>query len=738
MRKRKQTMFNGRLAKNDGNVSGHPLHCTMLTYARNVLGAVELDEKSLTFILSPLSEAGREALLSFVLCGFSDEEAAKKAEGIVGALDRHDESEIAEWILDSIGTPVNGLKASALEECLRDLLGRDIAAEDAAGAGSLVPGMDDVRRLFRLTDDDVELLTATLCYRQFGPMEQLCDSFRVPEKFGLLSVMTGVPAHRIRASGSRGGRLVRCGLTEYPDFSNRGAFYNVNPAISEHLLGLRSEPLGSTFHRRGDAGAYLPEAFSLPGRSVEILRSLLSSERPCSVLLYGEPGTGKTEFAKAIASACGKASCFVLTGETGENKDRRTALMASVTTFAPADAIVVVDEADALLNSRYAFMGMGGNGALRKEWLNEFLDDCQAQVIWITNDTSCIEESTRRRFAYAVEFKGYSARQREQVWQAHLKGHPLQAAISPGMVSELSREYQVNAAGIASALAAARQVVRDTEARPETVRETLRDILASHEKLTGHERHGKLASLTAAYDPDAVNASEKPEALVRALEPFAGADSRSGRLPANLLFWGAPGTGKTAFAQYLAQSLGLELLVKRASDLLNMFVGGTEQNIRDAFDTAERENAILFLDEADSFFIDRKTAAHSWESSQTNELLTQMENHHGILVCCTNLLEDLDHAAMRRFAWKVRFMPLTDEGKVRLYKKYFPDPAGDLSGAMQGRLERIADLTPGDIKAVWQRHRLQAGLESDHGLIVAALEEEAAYKNHGRKQVGFR
>ena len=81
----------------------------------------------LTAVLSRLSEAGREALLSFVLCGFSDDAAMKEAAAYVEDFDRYDEREITGWILCSIGTTVNGITAAALEECLQDLLRRDMS-----------------------------------------------------------------------------------------------------------------------------------------------------------------------------------------------------------------------------------------------------------------------------------------------------------------------------------------------------------------------------------------------------------------------------------------------------------------------------------------------------------------------------------------------------------------------------------------------------------------------------------
>jgi SpoVK/Ycf46/Vps4 family AAA+-type ATPase len=73
----------------------------------------------------------------------------------------------------------------------------------------------------------------------------------------------------------------------------------------------------------------------------------------------------------------------------------------------------------------------------------------------------------------------------------------------------------------------------------------------------------------------------------------------------NLLFHGLPGTGKTEFARYLAETLDRELIQRRASDLLSMWVGGTEQAIAAAFRQAEAAAGILLLDEADSLFLNR-------------------------------------------------------------------------------------------------------------------------------------
>jgi SpoVK/Ycf46/Vps4 family AAA+-type ATPase len=77
--------------------------------------------------------------------------------------------------------------------------------------------------------------------------------------------------------------------------------------------------------------------------------------------------------------------------------------------------------------------------------------------------------------------------------------------------------------------------------------------------------------------------------------------------------------------------MGLQMLQKRASDLLNPFLGGTERNIANAFAEAREANAFLVLDEADSLLLDRADAVRSWEISQVNEMLTWMEQHRATI-----------------------------------------------------------------------------------------------------------
>ena len=235
--------------------------------------------------------------------------------------------------------------------------------------------------------------------------------------------------------------------------------------------------------------------------------------------------------------------------------------------------------------------------------------------------------------------------------------------------------------------------------------------------------------MAANYRVDALNISADRPAIERSLLQASvarGLGDENARI--NLLFWGPPGTGKTEYARYIATTLGMQLVVKTASELLSMWVGGTEKNIRAAFEEAAREEAILFIDEADSFFIDRTTASHSWEATQTNELLQQMENHKGILICCTNFIHGLDKAALRRFDWKVEFKPLDEARLLATYQEYFGEDRKTLVAAEQHRLTTMDGVTFGDFRAVVGKFRFEDPKSLDHDALITALEEEVAYR----------
>jgi SpoVK/Ycf46/Vps4 family AAA+-type ATPase len=226
------------------------------------------------------------------------------------------------------------------------------------------------------------------------------------------------------------------------------------------------------------------------------------------------------------------------------------------------------------------------------------------------------------------------------------------------------------------------------------------------------------------------------------------------RPKATLCFYGLPGTGKTALGEHIARSLERPLMIKRASDLMSKYVGETEQQMARMFAEAHREKAVLLLDEADSFLQNRQLAVRNYEVSEVNEMLQGMERFDGVFICTTNLFERIDEAALRRFAFKLRFMPLRPAQRLRMFAAealgWVPEEgvvdaaALDASAALAvpaaiaARLAALELLAPGDFAVVKRQAALLDELPAPDE-FVEQLEREHRAKPDVRfsKPLGF-
>lgn len=198
-------------------------------------------------------------------------------------------------------------------------------------------------------------------------------------------------------------------------------------------------------------------------------------------------------------------------------------------------------------------------------------------------------------------------------------------------------------------------------------------------------------------------------------------------LPVNnkILLHGNSGCGKTMTAKAIASALGRNMVILNLSNVVCARIGETSQNIRQVFDKAGREKAVLFLDEFDLIAKARDNDGKDVGEMRrlVNTLLQLMDYfpENALLLCATNHVEIIDKAVLRRFQLKINYgMPspeLLDVYYNRLLLK-FPPELQHITRKYNISFAEARDLTFTMVKAM-----LIAELELKQKDAVLGLEE---------------
>ena len=204
------------------------------------------------------------------------------------------------------------------------------------------------------------------------------------------------------------------------------------------------------------------------------------------------------------------------------------------------------------------------------------------------------------------------------------------------------------------------------------------------------------------------------------------------------LFYGAPGTGKTETVLQLARQTGRDILQVNVSQIKSMWVGESEKNIKQLFDTyrakvKDSEIApILLFNEADAIINKRQEGAEravdKMENSIQNIILQEMETLDGILIATTNLAQNMDKAFERRFLYKIKFEKPTLEARISMWKEMIPTLKEDDSRILASKY----DFSGGQIENIARHYTIGKIL---HGEPTNVVEEISSYCENERIEI---
>ncbi|KAL9427358.1 hypothetical protein AB3S75_029534 [Citrus x aurantiifolia] len=445
--------------------------------------------------------------------------------------------------------------------------------------------------------------------------------------------------------------------------------------------------------------AQIRELVELPLRHPQLFKSI-GVKPPKGILLYGPPGTGKTLIARAVANETG-AFFFLINGPeimsklAGESESNLRKAFEEAEKNAPS--IIFIDEIDSIAPKREKT-----NGEVERRIVSQLLtlmDGLKSRahviVMGATNRPNSIDPALRRfgRFDREIDIGVPDEVGRLEVFRIHTKNMKLAEDVDLERVARDTHGY-VGADLAALCTEAALQCIRekmdvidledetiDAEvlnsmavtnehfrtaletSNPSALRETVVEVPnVSWEDIGGLETVKRELQETVQYPV------EHPEKF----EKFGLSPSKG------VLFYGPPGCGKTLLAKAIANECQANFVSVKGPELLTMWFGESEGNVREIFDKA-RQSApcVLFFDELDSIATQRGASvgdAGGAADRVLNQLLTEMDGMNAkktvFIIGATNRPDVIDPALLRPGRLdQLIYIPLPDEAsRLQIFK----------------------------------------------------------------------
>jgi transitional endoplasmic reticulum ATPase len=422
--------------------------------------------------------------------------------------------------------------------------------------------------------------------------------------------------------------------------------------------------------------AQIREMIELPLRHPTLFKTL-GVKPPRGVLLYGSPGTGKTLIARAVANETG-AFFFLINGPeimskmAGESESNLRKAFEEAEKNAPA--IIFIDEIDSIAPKRDKT-----NGEVERRIVSQLLtlmdglkQRASVVVIGATNRPNSIDVALRRfgRFDREIDIGVPDENGRLEIFRIHTRNMKLDEDVDPEEVARETHGF-VGADMAALCTEAAMQCIREKmdliDIEDETIDAEVLDAMAVNQEhfkfALGVSNPSSLRETTVEVPTITWNDIGGLEGVKRELRELVQYPvehpekfEKFGMSPSKgVLFYGPPGCGKTLLAKAVANECQANFISIKGPELLTMWFGESEANVREVFDKARAAApCILFFDELDSIAQQRGSSSGDGGGAGDrvmNQLLTEMDGmgakKNVFIIGATNRPDIIDAALMR-------------------------------------------------------------------------------------------
>ncbi len=489
---------------------------------------------------------------------------------------------------------------------------------------------------------------------------------------------------------------------------------------------------------------------------------------PNAILFTGEPGTGKTSTARALAqeiggdflSFCGADFVEIWVGNGARKVRAAFAQARALAARTKKKVFLFIYEIDAIGKR-------GGDGyqnsevqqtinALLKE-ISGIEDDSSVIVLAATNFVSNIDPALMRSGRFTViEIPMPDAEKRESILKHYCRNKKLAADVDLSKFAEHTNNFSpadleelVNQASSSALLEKTKELTlkqfihaikfiwRDRKNQGERNTSINLDALdiAFQEEKTEEKPHGLgFHGLAGEIEPEILN-------VVRYLQHPEEYKYYGVNEPKGILMVGLPGTGKTSLARALAQEANVEFIVAKGSEFVEIYVGNGAKRVRELFDKARKKagaKKIIFIDEIDAIG-SRDGMSHQEARQTVTELLAQMEGFEQddsiMVIAATNCPQNLDPALLRpgRFDVTIEVPLPTLDKRIAILEFYCAHKPMDADIDYNDIAKVTEGFTPADLKNL-VNEAAKAAMQSNEGRTITQVHFLLALKKLGVQQ----